>query len=142
MYFTFLFQEDFQPTTYGFQLCHDLSETRAVGILKEADEDCQKAVRVSSFFLLLILFYEFIFFQNVKGKSQSDDSQRSVSFLFISKRMIILNFFQIDLIEAISTRVRFLRNLLIAIMALTGNDGKGINAIRDCMTVSFVNFVN
>ena len=38
-------EEDFQPLTYGFQLATDVSETKAMASLKEAEDLTQKLVR-------------------------------------------------------------------------------------------------
>ena len=32
-------EEDFQPTTYGFKLCAEVSEQRCLGMLREAEEE-------------------------------------------------------------------------------------------------------
>ncbi|KAK6630155.1 hypothetical protein RUM44_005709 [Polyplax serrata] len=41
-------EEDFQPMTYGYKLKPDVAETRAVGMLKEVEDDIQKKMRSKS----------------------------------------------------------------------------------------------
>lgn len=38
-------EEDFQPLTYGYKLKPDISDSRAVGLLKEVEDDLQKKLR-------------------------------------------------------------------------------------------------
>jgi len=38
-------EEDFQPLHYGFQLASDISEVKAMSLLKESEESMQKLVR-------------------------------------------------------------------------------------------------
>merc|ERR1719347_606588 len=38
-------EEDFQPLTYGFKLAPDVTDVRAAGMLKEAEDDLQRRIR-------------------------------------------------------------------------------------------------
>ncbi|KAG8228326.1 hypothetical protein J437_LFUL009371 [Ladona fulva] len=40
-------EEDFQPMAYGYHLVPDVSESRAIGMLKEVEEDLQRRARAS-----------------------------------------------------------------------------------------------
>ena len=40
-------QEDFQPMTYGFKMGSDVTDMRAVGMMKEAEDDVSRNLRVS-----------------------------------------------------------------------------------------------
>lgn len=44
----FCFQEDFQQMLYNFDFAGDISEGRIVGMVKEAEDDCQKVIRVKT----------------------------------------------------------------------------------------------
>ena len=51
-------EEDFQPLTYGFKLAPDITDLRAAGMLKEAEDELQRKIRngkISCFVLDLIL---------------------------------------------------------------------------------------
>lgn len=41
-------EEDFQPMMYGYKLKPDVSESRAIGMLKEVEDDLQKKMRNKS----------------------------------------------------------------------------------------------
>ena len=38
-------EEDFQPLTYGFKLAPDVTDVRAAGMLKEAEDELQRRIR-------------------------------------------------------------------------------------------------
>ena len=38
-------EEDFQPLTYGFKLAPDVTDVRAAGMLKEAEDELQRIIR-------------------------------------------------------------------------------------------------
>ena len=38
-------EEDFQPVTYCFNLCCDITEQKTISMLKEAEDDIQKKLR-------------------------------------------------------------------------------------------------
>ena len=40
-------QEDFQPMSYGFKMAGDVSEPRAIGMIKEVEEEYGKLSKVS-----------------------------------------------------------------------------------------------
>ena len=40
-------EEDFQPLTYGFNLCLDVPESTALSAMKEAEDEVGKKVRAS-----------------------------------------------------------------------------------------------
>ena len=42
-----LLQEDFQPLTYGFKMAADVTDVRAVGMMKEVEDDLNRAARVN-----------------------------------------------------------------------------------------------
>lgn len=41
-------QEDFQPLTYGFKMAADVTDTRAVGMMKEMEDDLNRTARVTA----------------------------------------------------------------------------------------------
>lgn len=41
-------EEDFQPLTYGYKLKPNITESRAIGLLKEVEDDLQKKMRNKS----------------------------------------------------------------------------------------------
>jgi len=38
-------EEDFQPLVYGFRLCADVSEQKALGALRESEEEVLKEIK-------------------------------------------------------------------------------------------------
>ena len=40
-------QEDFQPMTYGFKMGSNITDMRAVGMMKEAEDDVSRTLRVN-----------------------------------------------------------------------------------------------
>ena len=39
-------EEDFQPLVYGFRLCSEISEQKALAALKECEEELMKEIKV------------------------------------------------------------------------------------------------
>ena len=42
----FSLQEDFQPMTYGFKMASDVTDIRAMGMVKEVEEDFNRTIKV------------------------------------------------------------------------------------------------
>ena len=42
-----IMQEDFQPMTYGFKLACDVTDMRAMGMVKEVEDDLNRTIKVS-----------------------------------------------------------------------------------------------
>lgn len=73
-------EEDFQPMMYGYKLKPDVSESRAIGMLKEVEDDLQKKVRNKTsdahqsevrykFICVLVKYYVMFYFcfRNIKN---------------------------------------------------------------------------
>jgi len=90
-------EEDFQPLTYGFKLAPDVTDVRAAGMLKEAEDELQRRIR------------------NVRAKSNESGSG--------SEEDVKMEF---DRVAAISARVKFLRHFILTLIALTKEKCTGV----------------
>jgi len=90
-------EEDFQPLTYGFKLAPDVTDVRAAGMLKEAEDELQRKIR------------------NVRAKSTE-----SISGVEEDVRM------EFNRVAAVSVRVKFLRHLILTLTAMTKEKCSGV----------------
>ena len=63
-------EEDFQPTTYGFKLCAEVSEQRCLGMLREAEEELKDKEGSNSSSKAA---------KNAKGKGAASEETKAVS---------------------------------------------------------------
>ena len=83
-------EEDFQPTTYGFKLCAEVSEQRCLGMLREAEEELRDKEGGANSAKAA---------KNAKGKVAAKEAEREET-------------------KAVSSRLRFLRLFFGGLCAL------------------------
>lgn len=60
-------EEDFQPALYGYGVCSEVSEVRAGGMMREVEEELQRAVKAT---------------RNRQGEPWDPKMQKQVSYCF------------------------------------------------------------
>lgn len=93
-------EEDFQPLTYGFKLASEVTDVRAAGMLKEAEEELQRRIRT------------------VRAKSAECSGEEEEDLLIRQEH---------DQVSALSARVKFLRHFILTLIALSKEKCGGVN---------------
>jgi len=99
-------EEDFQAMTYGFKLAPDVTDVRAAGMLKEAEEELQRIIR------------------NVRAKSTD-------SFSGVEEEVKE----EFNRVAAVSVRVKFLRHLILTLTSLTKEKCSGVSEAQKHMAL-------
>jgi len=105
-------EEDFQPVMYGYRLVPDVTETRALGMLREVEDELGKKMKASKAIIL----------------SQEQKDQNLVS--QVIKKNIIVEVFLTEIFAwfqheenlALYSRIKFTRTLYLALSAMEKRD--------------------